>query len=224
MLFWLKHRSQKLGFPVRLALDIGIISSIAGLLSARMFHVFYEFPEFYFENPSHIFRLWEGGYVILPGLFGAVAVGLVWIRRAGHPVLPWLDLFAPILALGYSLGRWACFFQGCCYGKPTESFFGVHFHHLEQSGETIARYPTQIFASIGEFIVFCILIAFEKRKGHLLRSGQLFGLWLIGHGLNRIIMELLRDDPRGPLLLNLGVSFWLAGGIMITGLFFLRLR
>lgn len=222
MLFWLKHRSKKLGFPVKRALDVGMISALTGLIIARLFHVFYEFPQYYLENPSAVFKVWEGGYVILPGLMGAFAVGLLWLKRTEGNLLSWLDLFAPILALGYSLGRWACFFQGCCYGKQTDSLIGVHFHQLLDSGETIGRYPTQIFASLGELIVFIVLLFLEKYGRDRLKPGQLFGFWLMGHGLNRMVMEVFRDDPRGPLLFNLGVSFWIALSLVGVGSIFMK--
>lgn len=210
LLFCLKHRSQKLGFPVRLSLDIGIFSAIGGFIGARLFHVFYEHPEFYFSHPLFIFKIWLGGFVFLPGIISGLFVGIGLLKFHKQKILQWLDLFSPIISLGYAIGRWACFFQGCCYGTQTNSIFGVHFEQLQNNGENFARLPVQIFTSITEFLIFLGLLFIEKNKSRSLKSGQLFTFWIIAHSINRMIMELLRDDPRGPLFAGFGVSFWLS--------------
>lgn len=218
LLLWLRKRSESNGFSARQALDIGILSSIAGLVGARLFHVFYEYPEYYLQSPTAILNLWEGGYVFMAGVASGLLTGCVLVFRSRTPLLPWLDLFAPILGIGYSLGRWACFFQGCCYGKITNSPLGVHFEGLGQAGEALPRYPTQIFTSINEMLLVVVLLWFERSKRAQLKPGILFCCWLVGHGLNRMLMELLRDDPRGPLVFGLGVSFWIAMVFSLLGL------
>lgn len=226
MLFWLRRRAIRRGFPVIKVLDIGMYASLVGFLGARLFHVFYELPYFYRNHPDHIFKLWEGGYVFLAGLLSAMTFGIFLLRREGPQLGGWLDLFAPVLGGGYALGRWACFFQGCCYGKPTPSALGVHFHNLQSAGETIARFPTQALTSLVELVLVVILLRLEKLKKDgrpLLKSGQIFALWLMGHGINRLSMELLRDDPRGPLWGGLGISFFMAFGLLLLGIYLYRL-
>jgi phosphatidylglycerol:prolipoprotein diacylglycerol transferase len=218
----LRFRSESLGLDVRTALDVGLFSSFIGLIGARLFHVLYEYPDFYFRHPSFIFKLWEGGFVFLAGILAGIGVGILWLKKKRLPLLPWLDLFAPLIGLGYSMGRWACFFQGCCYGKQTDSIFGVHFHNIEFSGESFGRYPTQIITAGLEFFLVLVLLLVEKRGESRIRPGVIFCLWIVGHGFNRMIMELLRDDPRGPLILGFGVSFWIAIMLVISGALMMR--
>lgn len=222
MFFYLRHRAQQQKLRVGPALDLGIWASIFGLMGARLFHVFYEESAYYAANPLNVFKVWEGGYVFLGGLITAIISSWFWLKWRGGPGQPSfkknLDLFAPILALGYALGRLACFFQGCCYGKPTDSFLGFHFNYLVQAGQTMARHPTQLYAAVGELVLFFILIFIEKKKKSSLPEGELFLYWLIGHGVNRMVMEFFRDDPRGPLWLGMGISFWMACVLLIIGL------
>lgn len=218
MLFYLRHRARKHGFSVVPTLDLGIFVSLFGFLGARLFHVLYEEPKFYTAHPLNIFKVWEGGYVFLGGIITGFLSGLVWLKLRHQPIKRYLDLFAPIMALGYALGRLACFFQGCCYGKQTDSIWGLHFDALIQAGESIARHPTQLYAFGGELLLYFILIYTEKKKKDLLPEGQLFIYWMIGHGINRMAMELFRDDPRGPLWLGMGISFWIAIVLFITGI------
>ena len=37
-------------------------------------------------------------------------------------------------SIGHSLGRVGCFFAGCCYGKPTDSWLGVKFPAAARAG------------------------------------------------------------------------------------------
>lgn len=217
MLFYLRRRAHKQGFLVVPTLDLGIFVSLFGFLGARLFHVLYEEPGFYAAYPLHVFKIWEGGYVFLGGIISGFFGGLLWLKWRKQSIPRYLDLFAPILALGYALGRLACFFQGCCYGKQTDSIWGLHFEPLLQAGEPMARHPTQLYAFLGELLLYFILINVEKKKKRIPPEGQLFIYWMIGHGINRMVMELFRDDPRGPLWLGMGISFWMALTLLIAG-------
>lgn len=223
MFLYLRRRAHRFGFSVVDILDLAMLTTVFGFLGARLFFVFYESPQYFFEHPLSIFSFWEGGFVFFGGLFSALVAGFIYLKWKKIPVLSTLNLMAPVLALGYSLGRLACFFQGCCYGKPTHSPLGLHFTPLIDAGETVARYPTQLFASFGELIVFLLILFLEKygHKKNKFMSNSLFFIWMMGHGLNRMIMEIFRDDPRGPLIGGMGISFWIALGLTSTGFFLL---
>lgn len=204
-------------------LDVGIIGSTAGFLGARLFHVFYEAPAFYLNSPLSFFKVWYGGFVVLPGLLVGILVGLLWLWHKKEDLRVWLDIFAPLFAFGYFVGRWACFLQGCCYGRHTDHWTGLQFAIPLALGDSLPRWPTQLFASLGEGVLLLLLLIVERslRKEPNLtykKAGLLFEIWLIGHGINRMLMETLRDDERGPLLVGWGVSFWIALLVFALGL------
>src|SRR5579862_6940603 len=54
-------------------------------------------------------------------VLGAIAGGyltVVLFKRYLGLKRPLGDLFAVALCAGEAVGRWGCFFGGCCYGKP----------------------------------------------------------------------------------------------------------
>jgi phosphatidylglycerol:prolipoprotein diacylglycerol transferase len=77
----------------------------------------------------------------LSGFLIAAAVGLLVVRV---PFGVYLDVSAPGLLLGMSVGRVGCFFAGCCYGRPTASRWGV-WSSDQRVGQR--RVPTQLMES-----------------------------------------------------------------------------
>src|SRR5258708_26938362 len=107
------------------------------------------------------------------------------------------DCLAPGLAFGRVRGRFGCFSAGCCYGKPTNHFWGVIFtNHLANSVSGtplgVRIEPTQLIEAGAEFFNFLLLTWLLKRKKF---DGQVWGTFMILYGIERYFIEFLRDDP-----------------------------
>ena len=94
------------------------------------------------------------GKSILGGIAGGYLAVIAAKRYLGI-VRPTGDLFALALAAGEAIGRWGCFLAGCCYGKATESSWGVWQHDAW-------RHPTQIYLSLCAAATYFILRQFER--------------------------------------------------------------
>ena len=116
------------------------------------------------------------------------------------PVLKTCDHIIPYLALGHAIGRIGCFFAGCCYGKPTDLPWAVTFTHPHSLAKLgVPLHPTQLYSSIKALLVFLILITFRRyKKG----EGQLIFLYMLLYAAGRLIIEPLRGDDRGLLILG----------------------
>jgi phosphatidylglycerol:prolipoprotein diacylglycerol transferase len=202
----IEHTSDRLSPRVvkhqrNMALDISMVLMIAGFVGARLFHIIFEEPSYYGEDPWRIFEIWKGGFVWYGGAILGGLSAVTFLRLKREPMAPWLDLFAPICALGYALGRVACWMTGCCFGDICELPSGFRFRH-----------PTQLYAIVWELAALAILLALEKRKPELRRRrpGRLFAVWILLHCLGRIFMEVFRADPRGPEPLGISIATWLS--------------
>lgn len=184
---------------------------LGAVVGGRLLHVLYEEPGYYLENPLAVLKIWQGGFVFYGGLFGALATAAFWSRRYTVPMMRWADFFAPVLALGYALGRLGCFFNGCCHGRVCELPWAV-----------AGRHPTQLYATSMELLALFALLAFERRKDRGL--GSVFFLWLVLHALNRLVMEHFRDDDRGPTPLGFSLGTWVSLLLLLSGVFGLRRR
>jgi prolipoprotein diacylglyceryltransferase len=125
------------------------------------------------------------GKTITTGLIGAyLAVELV--KQVLGIRVKTGDTFALPLALAMAVGRWGCFFNGCCYGMPTDFGWGVDF------GDGIVRHPTQVYESLFHLGMAGVLAVLTQRNaipGHRLQ------LYLIAYAGFRFVMEFIRTEP-----------------------------
>ena len=218
---WLLQRAQKFNHDKILALDLGLVIMICGFIGARVFHIIYEEPKYYWEHPSEVFKVWQGGFVFYGGFLGAWFSGIWFLKKKKQPLLVWHDLFAPIVSLGYSLGCLACLAAGCCYGRATNLPWGIRFPAGVEAPTGISLHPTQIYASLWEFALFLLLIKLEKKQR---APGELFAIWLTLHAIGRVIMEHFRMDARGPNFLGFSISSLISLILLgIAGTLYLRL-
>ena len=209
------------------ALDLGMVILGLGIIGARVFHVIFEYPALYAEDPVRIFRLWEGGFVFYGGAIFAAIGGFGFLFLKKQRFGPWMDFAAPLLALGYGLGRVGCFFAGCCFGRACQLPWALKFPPGSEAPVGIAIHPTQIYATVWEASAVVFLLALEraslkKPTGVLARlrvkGGDTFYVWMMLHGLGRIIMEFYRADYRGPELGRLSLSTSISLVIVIIGM------
>ena len=209
-------RAGKENISPDIILDLSLYILISGIAGARLFEVIVNFNE-YRTDLWRIFKIWEGGLTYYGGLIAAIIVAVIFLKKNKLPFWKIADIFAPSLAIGQAVGRLGCLSAGCCYGQPSDLPWAVTFlnpNSLAPLG--IPLHPTQLYSSLGDFIIFLILLIISRRKKF---DGQIFLLYVILYAILRFGLEFLRDDPRGPLLLNiLTVSQFVSVILLIVGL------
>lgn len=205
---WFLKRAKRHELSALTAIDFNLIGLVAGFVGARLLHIYLEEPEYYREHPWHQLHLWNGGFVFLGGLIGGLIGTRIFCLLRREPFLLWADLAVLPLSLSYAIGRVACFLNGCCYGTHCELPWAVIM-----SGDT--RHPTQLYATGIEFMLLFGLLRIER---HLKVPGTLLGLWLILHSLGRLMMEMLREDPRGAPIHGLSLGIWMSAGLIVAGI------
>ncbi len=176
-----------------------IVSIIVGFGSAALFQAFYN----WIENPSAGFKL-GGGITFIGGLIGGalcfLLIYFIFRKRYTSKLTDVLSLIPCAIFIAHGFGRVGCFFAGCCYGKPTDSFLGIKFPNLSH-----AVHPTMLYEAIFLFIMFgvCTLLLFKWKFKHNM------SLYLITYGVFRFLIEYLRGDYRGSFIPGISPSqFW----------------
>lgn len=185
------------GLPRERIYDLGLWTLVGGLLGSKVLM-------FFVEDNVNIFSLdfLRSGGVYYGGLIGGFLAVAVLIKFYKLPFWKVADAFAPAVALGQSFGRQGCFAAGCCWGKPTDLPWGVHFTEKghEYTGVPIADgvhlHPTQLYESFFMLAVFGLLIWLHRRKKF---DGQVLIAYGIIYAIFRFSIEFVRDDPRGDL-------------------------
>lgn len=177
----------------------GMLSIMAGFGSAALFQSLYN----YIEDPSHGFHLGEG-ITFIGGLIGGAAcfLAVFYILRGKLPftLSQLLEIVPCCITVAHGFGRVGCFFAGCCYGRPTDSFLGVKFPQLPEP-----VHPTQLYEAAFLFALFGVLSYLLLSK----KSKYNFEIYLIAYGIFRFLIEFLRDDARGKLIGIVSPSqFW----------------
>lgn len=191
----------------------------AGIVGARLWYVFNAYlggNASYFENPSSILRVWEGGLHIFGGfLFGAIAL-LLYLRL--NKLDPWLflDAAGPAVLVGQGIGRIANFINQELYGPPTKLPWGIPIsaeHRLAQYQdlnlfpvETTRFHPTFAYELLWNFAMAGLLLWLSRRYEKQIKPGTIFAGWLLAAGIGRLWLELF-FRPDQPKISGWGISY-----------------
>ena len=200
-------------FPDQLV-DFSGWSLLGGLVGARVFYVLLHW-DWFVSSPQDILAIWHGGLVWYGGFLGGLVAGWLYLRAKRLVFLRVVDQFIPFVALGHAVGRIGCFLNGCCYGKPTSSWYGVVF-----PGQDIPVLPTQLVEALGLLFLY-ILLRTLQRPTLLRRPGWIFSCYLIAYGLLRFLMEFLRGDQT-TCWLGLTLQQLISIGTFVVGLFLMN--
>jgi len=187
-------RAEKEGLDSQKVLDLCFYVMVSALLVARLLYVIVEY-RYFLDSPLEIFKFWKGGLVFYGGLILGVLISLWYLKRNQMPMWKTADLLAPSIALGQSIGRWGCFFAGCCYGKKTDVAWGITFTDPRSLAPLeISLHPTQVYLSLNAVFIFIFLMWLSKRK---VFDGQILWSYGILYSIGRFAIEYFRGDDRG---------------------------
>jgi phosphatidylglycerol:prolipoprotein diacylglycerol transferase len=187
------RRFRELGRPVDWAYEIAFAALVGGLVGARLYFIVQHWNDVSHDLLGNLFSgsglVWYGG-----AAGGALAVA-AWAWWRGFFGLQLLDFCAPLLALGYAIGRIGCQVSGDGdYGKAWDGPWAMAYPHGEvPTTETV--HPTPIYETLAMGAVAVFL--FRRRDAY--RPGVLFALYLVLSGTERLLVEFLRRNHQAVL-------------------------
>lgn len=188
------HQAKKEGLDPQTILDLCFYILIASILGARILYVIVEY-EYFLTAPLDVFKIWKGGLVYYGGLILGGLFAFYFIGKRQLPMWKVMDILAPSIALGQGIGRWGCFFAGCCYGKKTDLPWAITFSDPASLAPlNVALHPTQVYLSLNALLIFAFLVWLRKRKSF---DGQLLWAYGILYSIGRFVIEYFRGDDRG---------------------------
>lgn len=193
-----------------LTLIAGIGGMALGYFAAVLFQAFYN----YLETGKFVIG---SGATFYGGLIGG-ALGFLLIYFVGGRLFcraekPHTQFFAVAslaacgIPLAHGFGRIGCLMAGCCYGRPTDAWYGIYMVALD------ARViPTQLIEAIFLFLL-CALLVWLTLK----RARGVLAIYMGAYGVFRFLLEFLRGDPRGEAPISLFTPSQLTAILMLFG-------
>ncbi|RYE03775.1 MAG: prolipoprotein diacylglyceryl transferase [Sphingomonadales bacterium] len=205
--------------------DLVFYATLGIILGGRIGYILFYAPEM-LTSPIRAISLWDGGMSFHGGVIGTTIGIILFARRNG---LNWLrihDYVACVVPFGLFFGRLANFVNGELWGKPTNVAWGVVFPHTVLAGQAEpARHPSQLYeAGLEGILLFAILWFFFWRTKSRYEPGKLTGIFLLGYGLCRFLVEFFREPDKQLVWLadatGLHMGQWLcvpmiAGGVYL---------
>lgn len=200
------------------------------ILGGRLGYVLFYQPGYYVSHPGQALAVWQGGMSFHGGLLGVTAGVIGFSLRNGCEILKVGDAVAAAAPIGLFFGRIANFINSELWGRPSTAPWAVIFPSPEAQicpegwVGPCARHPSQLYEAGLEGLLLFAVLALAIQRGALARPGRVFGLFLVGYALARIVVERFRqadaqfvtlDNPHGHVL-SLGSDIGLTMGQVLT--------
>ncbi len=232
LLFVLQIKRRRIDYDKDEVVNLFFWAILGLLIGARLFAtLLFDPTNAYWRAPWRIFWPFAGGQFTglqgmnyYGGLVGAAVAVIIYAKRREIDIRDWGDMIIAGVPLGYTFGRLGNFINGELYGRITDVSWAVVFPHarrlpvddpfvrevadsigmaLPESGlVNMPRHPTQIYEALTEGVLLWVVMWFVFRKMKL-RKGTLLGIYLIGYGVPRFLIDYLRVPLRGTFALRL---------------------
>lgn len=214
--WWLgRQRLSQIGISAKAFEDLLFYGILGVIVGGRLGYVLFYHPVFYLNNPLDIIKIWDGGMAFHGGFLGVLVVMFAFARRQGLSFWQVSDFIAPLVPLGLALGRLGNFINGELWGRVSTLPWAMVFPH----SDGLPRHPSQLYQMALEgVLLFAVLWLYANRSRPM---GRVSGLFLMGYGLLRFLVEYTRepDAHLGLLTLNLSMGQWLSLPMLAVGLY-----
>lgn len=186
--------------------DLAIFTILSGIIGARLYYVIFEW-DMYKDDLLSVFNIRNGGMAIYGSVLAGVLTIYVFSRVKKLSFMQITDTVVLGLLVGQILGRWGNFFNREAFGGYTDNLFAMQIKLDEVGGiitdsisknikivdgiEYIQVHPTFLYESLWNLILLTIILIYKKHKKF---DGEIAGIYMMGYGLGRFMIEGLRTD------------------------------
>lgn len=183
------HASGVDAFRVFLATMILIVPALVG---ARLLYVALHWGQ-YRNDTRRVWNRDEGGLAMYGGLPIMLLLSAPVLLALGLDFGAFWDAAVFTVMAGMFFTKIGCFLNGCCAGRPSESWLSVH--SPGRRGVWAKRIPVQCLEAAWAAVLLVFAFSIQRR---LPFPGALFLVVAIGYACGRLAFESLRErDSRG---------------------------
>ncbi len=210
LLFALRNL-KRFGIKADGFIDCVLAGLVFGIIGARLFYVIFRW-DYYAQHLDELFAVHNGGLAIYGGVIGALVSGCIVARIKKLPIPAVLDITMMGFLIGQGIGRWGNFFNQEAFGTATD----LPWRMVSENTGGVGVHPCFLYESLWCLLGFFLLWMFSRRFRRY--DGQIFLLYMVWYGIERMIVEGLRTDSLYTPFLGLRVSQVIAAVTALTGI------
>lgn len=165
----------------------------------------FNYGNHYLSHPWELIYIWRGGLASHGGAIGILISTYLYDKNVSKKGFIWvLDRLVIGAALTGAAIRLGNLMNSEIYGNATSLPWGFIFL---RDGQTQAMHPTQIYEMIYCLLTFTVTWWLYWKKQAYLKTGLIYGIFLIGIFGSRFILEFIKLDQEAfesGMLLNMG--------------------
>ena len=173
--------------------DMLFYGMLGVVLGGRLGEVLFYQPGYFFANPLEIFKVWKGGMSFHGGFLGVLIAMALWARKSKRNILDVYDFIAPMVPLGYAVGRLGNFINHELPGRVADASLPWAMQWPTPDGLSYIeglRHPSPLYQMlIDGILVFLILWPYARKARPRLAVGAMFTLL---YGCARFFTEWFR--------------------------------
>ena len=187
--------------------DLFFYSALGVIFGGTWGYIFFYEPELLWKSPVNLLTFWKPGRSFHGGLLGVLLAILYYSYSHHRSFWAVTDFIAPAVPIGLATGRLGNFLNGELWGRVTDIPWSVVFPQVD----SLPRHPSQLYEALLEGVLLLVLLQWYTLKPRA--QGTVSGLFLLGYGLFRFIVEFFRepDHNQGYVILN-----WLTKGQLFS--------
>ncbi|MDR3491031.1 MAG: prolipoprotein diacylglyceryl transferase [Gammaproteobacteria bacterium] len=183
----LRLRVSPRGFTAEQLSDMLFYAALGIIVGGRLgYMLFYAWPDLW-ANPLLIVQVWKGGMSFHGGLLGVIIALSLYAHKIGKSLVDLTDFIAPAVPLGLAAGRIGNFINGELWGRVTDVPWAMVF----PNAGSLPRHPSQLYEFLLEGVLLFIILWTYSRK--IRPRWAVSGLFLVGYGLFRFVIEFFRE-------------------------------
>lgn len=188
--------------------DLIFYGAIGVIVGGRVGYGLFYGLEQWSEDWLWIFKLQQGGMSFHGGMLGVLVAFAVFARRTGKSYFEVADFIVPMVPIGLGAGRIGNFINAELWGRPSDAPWAMIF---PTDAERLPRHPSMLYEFLLEGVLLFIVLWLYSSKPR--PAAAVTGLFGIGYGLSRILVEFFREPDA-----HIGylVGDWLTMGMLLS--------